>query len=63
MRIDDAGQKHPLEIALHHRRQAVEPDRKHQDERLGGAQPLDVSFDLARVDPGVDVMARTARAT
>ena len=31
----DARQKHALEIALHDRRQAVEPDRKHQDQRLG----------------------------
>ena len=56
MRERNAGQKHPLEIALHHRRQPVEPDGIHQDERFGGPQALDVRFDLARVDPGVDVV-------
>src|SRR5208282_5955780 len=51
----DAGQKDPLEITLHDRRQTVEPHRKDQNQRLGRAQTLNVTLDLPRVEIDVDI--------
>ena len=63
MRDGDAGQKHALEIPLHDRRQAVEPDRKHEHERFGGPQALNVRFDFASIGACVDVVKKLPRAT
>ena len=51
----DARQKHALEIALHDRGQAVEPDGKYEDERFGRPQALNVSFDSARIGVRIDI--------
>ena len=42
----DAWQKHALEIALHNRRQSVEPHWKYENQRLGGPQARNVRFRL-----------------
>ena len=55
----DARQKHALEISLHDRGQAVEPDRKYEHERFGGPQALNVAFDFARVGARVDVVEKS----
>ena len=51
----DARQKNALEISLHDRGQAVEPDGKHEHERFGGSEALNVGFDLARIGVRIDV--------
>ena len=55
MRTATPGQKHALEIPLHDRRQAVEPDRKHEHERFGFPQALNVLFHPASVCVRIDV--------
>ena len=52
----DARQKHALEISLHDRGQAVEPDGKHQHERVRRSEALNISCDLARVGVRVDIV-------
>src|ERR1700722_16091462 len=54
----DARHKHALEIALHDRGQAVEPDGKHEDERFGCPQTPNVVFDFASIRARIDVMAK-----
>ena len=57
----DAWQENALEITLHNRGQAVEPDWKHEDERFGFLQAMDVGFDSARIRARVDVVEETSR--
>ena len=54
----DAGQKHALEISLHDRGQAVEPDGKHEDKRFGCLQALNVGFDFASICARIDVVEK-----